>query len=36
MAVRGPRRRLAATIALVVPTSKDRDERDTFEYDIGR
>ena len=26
----------AATIALVVPTSEDRDERDTFEYDIGQ
>lgn len=26
----------AATIALVVPTSEDRDERDTFQYDIGQ
>jgi len=26
----------AATIALVVPASEDRDERDTFEYDIGQ
>ena len=26
----------AATIALVVPRSEDRDERDTFEYDIGQ
>jgi len=26
----------AATIALVVPSSDDRDERDTFEYDIGQ
>jgi len=26
----------AATIVLVVPTSEDRDERDTFEYDIGQ
>ena len=26
----------AVTIALVVPTSEDRDERDTFEYDIGQ
>ena len=26
----------AATIALVVPISEDRDERDTFEYDIGQ
>jgi nitroreductase len=26
----------AATIALVVPTSEDRDERDTFQYDTGQ
>lgn len=26
----------AATIALVVPTTEDRDERDTFQYDIGQ
>jgi nitroreductase len=26
----------AATIALLVPTSDDRDERDTFQYDIGQ
>ena len=26
----------AVTIALVVPTSEDRDERETFEYDIGQ
>lgn len=26
----------AATIALVTPVSDDRDERDTFQYDIGQ
>jgi nitroreductase len=26
----------AATIALVVPASEDRDERDTFQYDLGQ
>ena len=26
----------AATIALVVPDSDDRDERDTFQYDVGQ
>jgi nitroreductase len=26
----------AATIVLVVPTSEDRDERDTLQYDIGQ
>jgi nitroreductase len=26
----------AATIALVVPSSEDRDARDTYEYDIGQ
>jgi len=26
----------AATIALVIPVSDDRDERDTFQYDIGQ
>jgi nitroreductase len=26
----------AATIALVIPMSNDRDERDTFQYDIGQ
>jgi len=26
----------AATIALVVPVTEDRDERDTFHYDIGQ
>jgi len=26
----------AATIALVVPASDDRDERDTFQYDVGQ
>jgi nitroreductase len=28
--------RSAATIALVVPSSTDRDERDTYQYDIGQ
>ncbi|HET7235947.1 MAG TPA: nitroreductase family protein [Actinomycetota bacterium] len=28
--------RSAATIALVVPASADRDERDTYQYDIGQ
>jgi nitroreductase len=26
----------AATVALVTPVSEDRDERDTFQYDIGQ
>jgi nitroreductase len=26
----------AATIALVVPSSEDRDERDTLQYDVGQ
>jgi len=26
----------AVTIALVVPTSEDRDERDTYQYDVGQ
>jgi nitroreductase len=26
----------AATVALVIPVSEDRDERDTFQYDIGQ
>jgi nitroreductase len=26
----------AATIALVMPATEDRDERDTFEYDLGQ
>ena len=26
----------AATVALVAPVSEDRDERDTFQYDIGQ
>ena len=26
----------AATIALVMPASDDRDERDTFQYDVGQ
>lgn len=26
----------AATIAIIVPTSDDRDERDTFQYDAGQ
>lgn len=28
--------RSAATIALFVPASDDRDERDTFQYDVGQ
>jgi nitroreductase len=28
--------RSAATIALVMPATADRDERDTFEYDLGQ
>jgi nitroreductase len=28
--------RSSATIVLVVPTSDDRDERDTYQYDIGQ
>lgn len=26
----------AATLALIIPVSDDRDERDTFQYDIGQ
>ena len=26
----------AATVALVIPVSEDRDDRDTFQYDIGQ
>ena len=26
----------AATIALIVPTSQDRDERETYQYDLGQ